>query len=424
MQSRDFAIKRLRAFIEEVGKLKQGEFPYQHSKEALEKLNALFSYKLKQLEQYGPQSDPDTVKQECAVALRTLFTYLPLLGFVLRSTNVRNAFEVYGPLLRLADNVLEPGVPQKNRKTRLLLSSEWNYSPFTYTEVIDLSDFVLIGLPAPESANPLLIPLAGHELGHALWAKKKLSAVFKPAANRACVASIPNHWPKYQQAFPWLKITAADLTSDLLAFETWSKAVQWAIKQAEETFCDFVGVRVFGTSYLNAFAYLLSPNYSLPRSANYPNMRKRARNLGRATGRFGIKSPPDYANLFDDLPEPNFTPGDIFQLLIADEALEQLLPQLIDNANDAVTAAGIGQPSDLLSDEQIRQIYERFRRVVPAENTRGIVDILNAGWMAFEDVDLWKDLPEIQKNKDTILKELMLKSVEIFEIEQILKEEP
>ena len=58
-----------------------------------------------------------------------------------------------------------------NRETRLILSSEWDYSPFMYDQITDLPSFVFIGLPACESANPLLLPLAGHELGHSVWVK-------------------------------------------------------------------------------------------------------------------------------------------------------------------------------------------------------------------------------------------------------------
>ena len=167
----DYARKRLRAFLEEVDNLAEDEFPYRASKDLLDELSKLFRLKLTRLESLGPKSDPDTVKHACGLALGALFDYLPLLGFVRRSTNVRNAFEVFGPLLRLARDVLEPSVPKPDRKARLVLSSEWDYSPFIYPDVPELPGFVLIGLPAPESSNPLLVPLAGHELGHSLWSK-------------------------------------------------------------------------------------------------------------------------------------------------------------------------------------------------------------------------------------------------------------
>src|SRR5207247_1253486 len=95
---------------------------------------------------------PDVSKQACRLTLDDLFTYLPFLGFILRSTNVRNAFEFLGPFRRLAGEVLEPQVTPDKRETKLLFSSEWDYTPFTYFSVPQLRRYVLIGLPAPESA--------------------------------------------------------------------------------------------------------------------------------------------------------------------------------------------------------------------------------------------------------------------------------
>ena len=96
-----------------------------------------------------------------STSLHDLAQYTPILGFILRSTNIRNAFEARGPLVRLAQKLL-------SKNTKLIVSSEWQYSPFVHPPIQDLKNFVLIGLPAPESSNPLIIPLAGHELGHAV----------------------------------------------------------------------------------------------------------------------------------------------------------------------------------------------------------------------------------------------------------------
>ncbi len=42
--------------------------------------------------------------------------------------------------------------------------------PFAYPQSLpDLKSFVLIGLPASEAGSALLLPLAAHELGHAVW---------------------------------------------------------------------------------------------------------------------------------------------------------------------------------------------------------------------------------------------------------------
>ena len=155
----------------------------------MECLEVLVSRQLAVLQQFDDSSNPEVVKQQCALGLRALFIYLPLSGFILRSTNNRNAFEVHGPLLRLAGSILEPGVIKKDFKTRLLLSSEWDYSPLLALYPA-LPDFVLIGLPAPESANPLLLPLAGHELGHLVWMKQPRLADLKQKTSQAIIEAI------------------------------------------------------------------------------------------------------------------------------------------------------------------------------------------------------------------------------------------
>jgi len=148
------AISRLRSFLEELTHVADSEFPYNDSKEALNLLQVHFQNRLARLQGLDSKSNPDVVRQEAALALQALFVYLPLLGFVLRSTNIRNSFEVFGPLLRLSQDFLDvPGAP--HTPTRLLLSSEWDYSPLSYPEIPELPGFVLIGLPASESSNPL-----------------------------------------------------------------------------------------------------------------------------------------------------------------------------------------------------------------------------------------------------------------------------
>src|SRR5579883_2038338 len=145
MELLDLARKRLQAVLDEIARVAEYEFPYKGSEFALKKLEHLYRNRLSVLAQLGPNSNPDLVRHACSLALGELFDYLPLLGFVVRSTNIRNAFEVFRPLLRLASAVLEPQVDPNKRQTQLILSSEWDYSPFIYRDIPALPGFVLIG---------------------------------------------------------------------------------------------------------------------------------------------------------------------------------------------------------------------------------------------------------------------------------------
>jgi len=155
----NYAKQRYEAAIKEIEQLEQSEFPYAHIRDVLLDLKKLFQDQRNELNKLTPKSTPLIAKNACSQSLTYLFDYSPVLGFILNATNVRNSFEIYAPLLRLARCLL-------GSDTKLLLSSEWEYSPFVYLPTNELPKCVIIGVPAFESTNPLLISLAGHELGH------------------------------------------------------------------------------------------------------------------------------------------------------------------------------------------------------------------------------------------------------------------
>jgi hypothetical protein len=341
---REFAIARLESFLEEVKRLDESEFPYEHSRSALKLIQSQFQKRLDRLRTFHSKSDPGIVKQECALSLTDLFNYVPVLGFILRSTNVRNSFEVFGPLLRMAGDLLEPGTDKAKRRTRLVLSSEWDFSPFVYREIPHLPGFVLIGLPAPESSNPLLIPLAGHELGHSLWGTKNLGSKIRASVRAAIVSVIQSKWKEFQTVYspgPGKTLSVSDVTTDMFCVQFWEQCMPWAMRQAEESFCDFVGLWLFGESYLNAFAYLLSPNSEGTRSLLYPNTKRRVSNLIDAANRFAYSIPGNYIDNFDDLAEPNLIRSDAFLLTVADEVVEKHLDTLISLADSSLSTAGM-----------------------------------------------------------------------------------
>lgn len=393
----------------------ESEFPYEDSRQALHEIQAFFKSHEDTLQSLAPSSDPATVAQACRVSLLAIYKYLPILGFILRSTNVRNAFEVFGPFVRLCGDILEPGIEPRKRATRLLLSSEWDYSPFIFQNLGVLPDFVLIGLPAPESANPLLLPVAGHELGHSIWAKQSFGPKFHGPVAAELSSAIESKLPEFNATFG-LTTKPGSVDADLTAIEAWIPAAQWCLSQCEETFCDFVGLRIFGESYLKAFAYLLAPSFGT-RSKTYPSMAARTTNLMNAATELKVAFPPDYAQLFENESAPKLSKADKFRLDISDRALEKLIPVLLTEAKQFIDTAKIPDRNS----EDINRILQRFALVVPAEQCASVADVLNAGWMAQEDADFWKDEAGIQQRKNDVLKELVLKNLELFEIEQMLK---
>lgn len=412
-----YALQRIRNCIVELDSIAQSEFPYNDSREAIGLLKTLFENQLNQLQQFNEKSDIHVIRQSCILSLDIIVNYLPLLGFILRSTNVRNGFEVCRPLLRLSKTLLEANAKAPG-PTHLILSSEWDYSPFTYFEVPALPGFVLIGFPSTESANPLIVPLAGHEIGHSLWVVSKLSQKYQPLLRDKLVNILTKSLDKYNSIFRGKPAKPDTITTDMFILQSWAPAQFWALKQTEETFCDFIGIRMFGTSYLYSFAYLIAPTWGGARPYRYPSQLTRVANMKAAATEYKVTIPPDYDSHFEDLSSPRGMDTDLFLLDIADQALASVIHDIIDDARSAINKAKIPLPSD----EEQRKILSRFNKVVPPEEADSLTNILNAAWIAAEDETFWKGNPAIGDNSDTILRDLVLKAVEILDIKQTLSE--
>jgi hypothetical protein len=354
-------------------------------------------------------NDPDSVKAVAEDTLQALDLYLPLIGFMLRSTNVRNAFELHGPLVRMARHFFGP-------QTNVVLSSEWEFSPFIYRPIVDLPDFVLIGLPASESGNGLIVPLAGHELGHAIYERREVRTQIEDPVATALVAAIDKRWDEYTRVFP--DLDKKDLSGPQ-GRRTWEPFFERAVDQCEESFCDFLGLRLFGESYLHAFAYLLAPCLRL-RSLSYPSMMVRVANLVSASVAFGVPVPAGFQNEFRDSREDFLPPEKLFCSL-ADEALAIVVPLLVDQVKTLATECAIPERDEA----DIQGALGDFKLVIPARKASSLATIVNAGWMAYHDASLWSAYPDVVKRRGEVLNDLVLKSAEIFEIrERLLKTVP
>jgi len=319
----DYAKRRYDAAILEIERLKQSEFPYPHILDALIQLETLFRDQRSQLDKLTAKSTPEIAKNACSQSLAYLFIYTPFLGFILRATNVRNAFELYAPVMRLARQLL-------GDKTKLLFCSEWDYSPFVYLPTNELPDCVLIGVPAFESANPLLVSLAGHELGHNVWSQFALGKKFESSLRGEVLAAIKGkYWNDFQTCFPQAKHD--NLTTDMFVQQAWLPAHAFAKRQLEEVFCDMMGLRLFAEAYLHAFAYLLSPCIPRERTPFYPSIRTRVDYLLRASATIGVDVPTDYADSFDAQPAPS-SPVTGLLVNVADVAVDALVDQVCKEA--------------------------------------------------------------------------------------------
>ena len=398
MRTLTYACMRVRALLTEIERLKDSDFPYPHAAEALDSIEQVFNLRLKELDALTDENSEDVVRTACSESLLQVFRYLPRLGFILRSTDVRNSFEVFGPLLRLANQIL-------GSDSRLIVSSEWNFSPHIYPPFPELPNFVFLGLPASESGNPLLLPLAGHELGHTTWQFQNLGREFKPRIEQFINDESVALRDQYEELF------SSSPDDPLFRGQNLLPAYAWAQRQVEETFCDLMGLRLFSEAYLHAFAYVLTPG-GQDRNAFYPSMRDRVANLLGACDPYGVKPPDNYAEWFINDVAPTNIKKDLFLLDLADRARDSVIPGLLSRADEISDRAAV----PVRSQEKSEAIRNSFRLVTPAANVGDLTNILNAAWIAFHDHEL-ESISADDLERTDVLFELVLKSIEILEIE-------
>lgn len=399
----EYARQRYAAALAEIDRLKQSEFPYLHIREALLEIEQVLNSQLDYLNKLDSGSNPLVAKNACSQSLGVLAIHAPYLGFVLRSTNVRNAFELYAPILRIGRLLL-------GADTKVLLSSEWEYSPFVFLPTSELAKFVLIGFPAFESSNPLLFPLAGHELGHNVWLQRNLASKYDAPLTQAVLEAIrTSFWSEFKTYQP--NALPTNLITDMFVRQSWLPALAFASRQLEEIFCDIMGLRLFAEAYLDAFAYMIAPTIPGSRSFSYPNLKKRVEYMIRGATALGVTPPTGYADLFDDQSEPN---GLAEKLLvsIADSSVDGLVDDVIQDAKKIADDAGV----PVREQSKIELINADFSMVVPANGNHTLSDLLNAGWQCNHKLDLWSHVPNIEdKDRRRIMFDLVLKSLEVSE---------
>jgi hypothetical protein len=399
---------KLLFLIAEIEKLKYSDFPEKSVKESLDRLKTELDKRVDRLNSLPPitssQTDFGTWARVCQSENLYINRILPVLGFILRSTNVRNAFELYDPVLRLSKNFF-------GKDIRLVLSSEWEFSPLTYSSVVpELSNFVFIGMPVSEAGNGLIVPLTGHELAHSIWSLNKLDRQLEAKVKDSVIAEIELNIKEFKNAFAGF--SEENFKTDLFFLEEISFCTKLSIRQCEEEFCDFVGCRIFGVSYLEAFKYLLAPGWGL-RSAKYLDLPNRAEALVKASKKWKFQESEDYSKNFLSNPLYRVDSQDSEKLLleVCDKATDRMIDELLDLAEYFCGNADISMPRENISEE----VLFDFKHGVPSDKAENFVDLINAGWKAMKYPDLWKDLPNLRSDKVKNLSQLIFKSIEVSE---------
>lgn len=413
MELVQYTNKKLAAVLLVIEALQSGDFPHSHSKPVLDRIETLLQERVNTLGLIQPDTDQAVTKTICKEILHKIFTVYPLLGFIARSMDVRNSFELHGPFLNIVSKAL-------GEDAKLIISSEWDFSPFTYNMPGDLgfSKVVFIGIPVSESGNGLAIPLSGHELGHNIWRAYKFHDKYYRVVEETVVRHIEKViWDEFQQYFP--AVGAPTNLTDMIGQQYWLKSWYWSMSQCEEIFCDFIGLLLFRESYLHAFAYLIAPGLFGSRAEHYPNMLDRVAALRQASDSQGIVFPDSYANLFEDSDTPPDAETRLL-LSISDAATKQLIEQLCRDAASLLNDKGLLAHSFAAT----KRIEKSFSMGVPAISPQSLTNIINAAWnFSRNAMPGWSHrYPSVYTNPkrcEQMLNDLIFKSIEVLEINQI-----
>lgn len=380
-------IEKLSSFVRQIEHLLLSDFPHESTRDALKLFEVHFTEQISRVQRSAAGANRPLLTQACMVANSRIANYLPFLGFLLRSTNVRNNFECYDALLMLAQSLIGP-------HAKIIISSEWNMSPLTYAlSVHILPGYVLLGMPAAESSNALILALTGHELGHSVWTSDNLENKWAPDVQK--------------KIYENNQIKTAKVPPDFLVINEIS---QYALRQMEETYCDAVGISIFGESFVHAFHYLLAPSFGGQRSLLYPPLQSRAQFLVDY-GRVNVKSIG-----YDDFPaefqetQPALTDDKKLVAAVSDEITKMLAPQLYKEAFEKVQS----KASNLIYKQGAEmEILALFKTGIPSREPRSLPDILNAGWQFVREHQSAHDIEG--RPLFEWASELVLKSVEVME---------
>jgi len=137
-----------------------------------------------------------------------------------------------------------------------------------------------------------------------------------------------------------------------------------------------------------------------------------------ACERWKLPAPEHYAENFRDETSGLAGVGQ-FLLSVADASIDAVGGELLDKCDQIGTHAGI----PLQDNTEVAQIVYAFEKLIPGTGATSLCSVANAGWKVFHDASFWSRYPHIRNRKTIVLNELLLKTVEIFEVEARLRGE-
>src|SRR5262249_12023722 len=118
------SLERLSSVLALARSIREYDFPFDDSKEALESIEEQIMLWIEQLQhQITPYTTFAVTRIYCVRANEYIVAALPILGLIVRSAEPIGALELQWPLKQLTKDAL------KNENAKLIISSDWTYSP-------------------------------------------------------------------------------------------------------------------------------------------------------------------------------------------------------------------------------------------------------------------------------------------------------
>ena len=396
--------------IQQIKELLESDFPSDSPKKALNTLLTFFDSYHGTLSR-ALQSNNERILLAAATTInQRIYQYLPVIGFLQRSTDVINSFEYFYSLREITKTYV-------GANADIVISSEWDYSPLTYgLSVGALPNCVLMGLPVSESSNVLIIPLVGHELGHTVWHQEKIAIKMQPDIQKMVEIEIFNRSNEFKIAFPHhkdLNITKAEISQNLFIVTIIADIMMLCMRQVEEIFCDAFGAELFGIGFLKAFRYLLAPNLGGARTFDYPTLINRAKFLRDYSKNEKSTFMLNYVSSFAEIPT-NLTAVDKFLSETADTVAIHFASKLYEESHNIASK----DVTHLPNNANARLIKTHFDKGVPPNNPMRLSDIINAAWeFADEKFEVF-DVKDQKRHEFNWISQVAFKAIEILEYNQ------
>lgn len=347
------------------------------------------------LDEVVTYSDPIFLIQHTILVNQKIYSLTNYLGILLRSTNLRNAFEAHFAFEEMSRKLL-------GEDDKLIISSEWDSTPFYIPNPpAVLEGYVFIGMPAFASRSALLLPLAAHELGHAIWRIRSIDGPLVTTADLYLREEIEKDEAAFRQEFGleqnlFFSAEKERIVSDCLKLVT---------SQSQELFCDLFGAALFGKSYLYAFDFFLSPGFGT-REYDYPSFAERVRFL-----RETVEVQENEVLNIDTIVK--VTPRIRIPALVtlADKITQRLHRGLAKEATKI--ASNIEYES--AGCDTIEDVIKNLSIGIPPRRPRSPIDILNAAWSVFLAKQERTVGFEDRAKLTALMTNLCLKSLEIYE---------